>query len=544
MRKATSNERLAAGPERRAAGCLEVEAAVIARLALEACAGDGCLAGWQRPADSGEVRLPTGGRQDVLLDRLLAISQRTNCSPNEPVDGSGAPSIKILGLDDLAPLLHAHRNGDEPAETAIAIAYGAEVRAHVLLTAPARGLASTLTSTASLALRALLNRIEAESDRDARDFWREHAGANTAKFAEMARAAKASAAAVQALDSGVAAAKRLRPANRFNGLGSIIAGAGSFAAWIIALADQDKWRVAASSGVLAPSAPFKQASALAVCLQQQAAIIRSSGNGRAANYAEDRLFAGFASYLCVPFDGGAIALAAREPIDQAATERVERLVARLNPLIRTWLLEAETARLRALVRNLALRMYSAAESERVRIARDLHDDQAQLMAAARIAIEAGPDEARAIFKRVDEALRLRVRELRPVTLGRTPLAEALRNELRRLNEAGIKGRLLHPDQMNRLTRTSQQLCYQVAREALVNVIRHACASRVTINVVKRGSRVRLSIRDNGRGIPAASSSGGVGLKGLRERVELMGGKLKVESRPGATSLIAEFTEPA
>lgn len=165
------------------------------------------------------------------------------------------------------------------------------------------------------------------------------------------------------------------------------------------------------------------------------------------------------------------------------------------------------------------------------------------MAAARIAIEAGPDEARSVFKQVEEALRLRVRELRPATLGRTPLAEALRYELRRLGEAGIKGRLLHQDRMNLLTRTLQQLCYQVAREALANVIRHAGASSVTIDVVKQGSRVRLSIRDNGRGIDAASASGGIGLKGLRERIELMGGKLKVESRPGTTKLIVELTEP-
>jgi signal transduction histidine kinase len=174
----------------------------------------------------------------------------------------------------------------------------------------------------------------------------------------------------------------------------------------------------------------------------------------------------------------------------------------------------------------------------------MNDHQAQLMAAARNAIEVGPDEARAIFKQIDEALRLRIRELRPATLGRTPLSEALRYELRRLGDAGIKGRLVHPDQMDKLTRTLQQLCYQVAREALANVIRHAGASRVAIDVVKQGSRVRLSILDNGRGIPAASATGGVGLKGLRERVELMGGKLRVESRPGATRLIAELTEPA
>jgi two-component system, NarL family, sensor kinase len=96
--------------------------------------------------------------------------------------------------------------------------------------------------------------------------------------------------------------------------------------------------------------------------------------------------------------------------------------------------------------------------------------------------------------------------------------------------------------MNRLTRPLQELCYQVAREALANVVRHAGATRVTIEVVKDGGHVQLAIRDNGRGLPAVSATGGIGLKGLRERVELMGGKLRLESRPGATSLIAELTE--
>ena len=358
----------------------------------------------------------------------------------------------------------------------------------------------------------------------------------------MQRLAKTSAAEARALDAAAAAAQRLGRRDRLERVGAMFAGSGPFTAWIIALVDREVWRVAALSGVAA-SGSLAPDSALAACYQRQATILRTSENPASRAYAEDRLFEGFANYLCVPFEGGAVALAARETIDQMTIERVEGLAGRLNPWLRSWLLEAETVRLRALVRNLALRMYGAAETERARIARDLHDHQAQLMAAARIAIEAGPDEARAILKQVDEALRLRVRELRPAMLGRTSLAEGLRYELRRLAEAGIKGRLIHADQMNSLTRALQQLCYQVAREALANVIRHAGASRVAIDVVKQGSRVRLSIRDNGRGVPAVSATGGIGLKGLRERVELMGGKLKMESRPGATRLIVDLTEP-
>jgi len=546
--KATSSERLAVElvREGRVASRLNEEAATIAQLALEGCGGRACLIGWHRAAASGEERRFADGRDDSplfnsTLDRLLAISRRTTVKPANEADSL---SSKILGPDDIAPLLHNHRNGGERFDAALALGRTPDSRAHVLLLAPARGSPATLKGTAGLALRAIVNRLQAESDREGRDFWRHRAGANTAKLAEMQRLAKTSATEARVLDAAAGAAQRLRLRNRFDRAGAIVAGSGPFTAWVVALVDQEVWRVAAASGVAASAGLLASDSALAACYQRQAAILRTSENKQSRAYFEDRLFEGFANYLCAPFDGGAFALAAHEPIGQATIERVEALVARLNPLLLSWRLEAEAVRLRALVRNLALRMYGAAETERARIARDLHDHQAQLMAAARIAIEAGPDEARAILKQVDEALRLRVRELRPATLGRTSLADGLRYELRRLAEAGIKGRLIHPDQMNSLTRALQQLCYQVAREALANVIRHAGASSVAIDVVKQGSRVRLSIRDNGRGVPAVSATGGIGLKGLRERVELMGGKLKMESRPGATRLIVELTEPA
>jgi signal transduction histidine kinase len=188
-------------------------------------------------------------------------------------------------------------------------------------------------------------------------------------------------------------------------------------------------------------------------------------------------------------------------------------------------------------------MFSAVDSERARIARDLHDHQAQLLAAARIGIAAGPDQARGIFKQLEEDLRRHVRELKPPTLGRSTLAEGLRHELRRLADVGFTTRLLHADRMDTLTRPVQQVCYQVAREAIANVVRHANASRVEIGIDRRESRVRLSILDNGTGI-GAPGGGGIGLQGLRERLEYMGGRLLLESQPGSTRLVAEIPEPS
>ncbi len=189
-------------------------------------------------------------------------------------------------------------------------------------------------------------------------------------------------------------------------------------------------------------------------------------------------------------------------------------------------------------------MFSAIDSERARIARDLHDHQAQLLAAARIGIEAGPDEARGIFKQLEDSLRLRVRELKPPTLGRSTLAEGLRYELRRLADGGIKTRLLHADRMNALTRPIQQLCFQVAREALANVVRHADASRVEIGIEKHAHRSGSRYSTTVRAFTTRIGRNGIGLDGLSERLELMGGRLRVESKAGSTRLIAEIPEPA
>jgi two-component system sensor histidine kinase UhpB len=228
--------------------------------------------------------------------------------------------------------------------------------------------------------------------------------------------------------------------------------------------------------------------------------------------------------------------------------RVQELGRRVAPIVREWQARAEIERLHRLVRNLGFRMFAAIDAERARIARDLHDHQAQLLAAARIALEAGPDEARGIFKQVEDALRLRVRELRPALLGRSSLADALRYELRRLADAGIKGRLVGAKRMNALTRPVQQLCYQVAREALSNVIRHSEADRASITVEKRAGRVFLTIFDNGKGVAEAggeirASRDGLGLSGIGERLEMMGGKVEIQSCAGATRVIAEIPEP-
>ena len=85
--------------------------------------------------------------------------------------------------------------------------------------------------------------------------------------------------------------------------------------------------------------------------------------------------------------------------------------------------------------------------------------------------------------------------------------------------------------------------FQVVREALSNVIRHARAKSVQVTVESIHAAARVSISDDGRGIDDGRGEG-TGLTGLRERLELMGGTLVVESCAGRTTVVAEIPESA
>jgi signal transduction histidine kinase len=515
----------------------------LAELGARVRDGAACLIAWRGLGKASTVRASADSRSGALLDSLLAAVERDpRYSPNR-----NGNSLQ-LGQLELTSAIRRRSHDITFSAAAVSIASAGEpaARATVVLSALPGTRASNLQVSAELVARAAMGVIRSGAANASCNFWRKRTSEAADRLVRSRSESSSNLSERRRIDRAVVAAEKLRPRNRFAGLGSLVAKLGPWEAWMIATAEDDALRVTAASGVLAPAATLvaqdQRGSAMADCFRRQATIIRVARPAKGAVYAEDRAFARFASYVCVPFENGAIALAANEAADVEAVRRIEALAARLNPLIAKWMLEAETDRLRRLVRNLGLRMFGAVDSERARIARDLHDHQAQLLAAARIGLEAGPDEARGIFKQLEDALRLRVRELRPPTLGRTSLAEGLRYELRRLTEAGIKGRLIHADQMNALTRPIQQVCYQVAREALANVMRHAGASRVEIGVEKRGDRVRLSILDNGRGMRESGGSGGMGLRSLNERLELIGGRLRIESKAGSTRLVAEIPE--
>ena len=199
---------------------------------------------------------------------------------------------------------------------------------------------------------------------------------------------------------------------------------------------------------------------------------------------------------------------------------------------------------------------AAAEAERGRWARELHDETLQslggLLVLLASAESAGDDPQRlrqatalAVERVADEIASLRsiIAELRPAALDELGLVPALRALVRRT--AGGAGLDADVDvsgigEHERLAGALETAVYRVAQEALTNVARHADARRIALAVAGTGQEIRLTIADDGRGFDPAAPGHGFGVAGMRERVTLAGGTLTIEPRAPGTILRAVF----
>jgi signal transduction histidine kinase len=195
----------------------------------------------------------------------------------------------------------------------------------------------------------------------------------------------------------------------------------------------------------------------------------------------------------------------------------------------------------------------AAESERQRWARELHDDTLQGLAAIRISlatalqskgerremlIESAAAEAMAQLEgQINELNRL-INDLRPAALERLGLAGALQA----LAEETAARSGIEAEVSIEIERTpggdEERLVYRLVQEALTNVAKHASASRVEVNVHEEEGKIEIAVRDDGDGFDPADPTGGRGLIGMRERIELLGGQIEVTSAPGDGTAIA------
>jgi signal transduction histidine kinase len=512
----------------------------LAALAAAALGGGACLISWQRATVTGTAYAPADPGWEPALWAIFGMLTRQGAA-----DERGGNAMLKMSAAEVA--LRCGRA--LPVQTRLE-AYGVSsppsptVHASIVMLV-AQGVAPAQSEALlHLVRRQALAEIELSEEAASLWFWRDRAATATERLAAERAAARRDRGDNGRVERALAAALKFAPRERWTGLGRLFAATGPFAAWIVAVAEGGAAtpRVAAASGrSLIATLSLDGKSALADAMRRRATVVRSAATRRAGAFHEDHLFKNFADYLCVPFEGGAVALATAKPLEAAARARAEALAARLGPVSAGWAAAEHAARLRELVRALGARLFGAVEAERARIARDLHDDQAQLLAAARLALEGGRDKARPIFEQLEADLRVRLRELRPAELGKRTLSAALQAELDRLAAGGIDTRLKGIAAANRLPASVRQVCYQVAREALANIVRHARATSAEILVERDAGVARLTVVDNGRGIePRAQAAGGMGLGGLAERLEFLGGAMRVESSREMTRLVAEI----
>jgi signal transduction histidine kinase len=212
-------------------------------------------------------------------------------------------------------------------------------------------------------------------------------------------------------------------------------------------------------------------------------------------------------------------------------------------------LQAETQRQLTEVRESRQRIVAAADEERRRIERDLHDGAQQRLVALALELRGAqrqlgehpdPDLERLLASSVAELqaavgdLRELARGVHPAVLTEEGLAAALESLAARtpcpVTVDAAEGR--YPEQV-------EAAAYFVACEALANVVKHAQASSVVVRAGPADGVLVLEVRDDGIG--GASEDGGSGLRGLADRVEAVGGRLSVESPPdGGTRVVAEI----
>jgi PAS domain S-box-containing protein len=203
------------------------------------------------------------------------------------------------------------------------------------------------------------------------------------------------------------------------------------------------------------------------------------------------------------------------------------------------------------LKQLSRRILIAQEEERSRVSMELHDELGQLLTAVRLELGMLQNEAavcgNSVGHAVEEATRLveqaanevrRIcRGLRPPLLDDLGLEPAVRQLVREFEErASLVVQLsLRLDEEQELPKELGLCVYRVLQESLNNVSRHADARTVAVELGLEDSCVSLRVRDDGQGFAAdgVSAASGCGIAGMRERASLAGGRLVINSAPGA-----------
>jgi GAF domain-containing protein len=205
---------------------------------------------------------------------------------------------------------------------------------------------------------------------------------------------------------------------------------------------------------------------------------------------------------------------------------------------------------------LSEKLLNVQENERRRIALELHDQIGQTLTAVKINLQAAQripeigqvgdifEQNIAIVDRALQQVRSLSLELRPAMLDDLGLIAALRWYVdRQAQGAGFKAEFVADPLEPRPSQEIETACFRVAQEALTNVVRHAEATSVRVILRLRAEELQLIIREDGIGfdvngaLTRAARGESMGLLGMQERTQLLGGKLEIEAQPGKGSVI-------
>lgn len=222
---------------------------------------------------------------------------------------------------------------------------------------------------------------------------------------------------------------------------------------------------------------------------------------------------------------------------------------------------ADMLRQSDLLRDLSRRLLQAQDQERRHIARELHDSAGQILTALGMSLAPVAEHARKnspqLAKDADDSERLvqeLSREIRtmsyllhPPLLDETGLSEALRWYIDGLMERSeLKIRLTVPEDFGRLSRELELVMFRLVQECLTNIHRHSESDSAEIRIVRDGDNVSLEVQDSGKGISREklaeiqSKGSGVGIRGMRERVQQFGGRMEIESDRRGTKVSFSF----
>ena len=210
-----------------------------------------------------------------------------------------------------------------------------------------------------------------------------------------------------------------------------------------------------------------------------------------------------------------------------------------------WRRRAEAARLLAHNRELAQQLIAVQENERLALARELHDELGQHCTAIRIEaayiqrsrdvaqVAAAAQRAAAAAELLYESVRRLLRRLRPAELDELGLVAALQSLCEACEaRSGVRCGFQHDGEPIAPGEAIDTAVYRVTQEALSNVVRHAQAASVRVELTVARGALALQVADDGRGFDPSTRTRGLGLLGAAERAAALGGQFEALSAPG------------